>query len=282
MFTLQRGQIEDAVRQRADLSARELAFALAGSRSLSLKRGGVAIEPSGRDRNQPAEQPGGVGRAPRWQYRPPAPPAGSVGPLYNIDTPRRALRASPRSVVELLDALREDQLLTVDGPATLGDTCVRNLRADRASMLAATIDSLDVGLDGLRVAGPATFGDTLDVAGAARLGGTLSVANAASFEGGVVHNGSVTNNGDTIQNGPVTFNGDVTFTGDGLEPVPLALVPVRVVTDISWSNDELRQTSQIVYVARVTSAQSIDVVVSGTACPATPLDASSSNFGDMP
>jgi hypothetical protein len=185
-------------------------------------------------------------------------------------------------VGDLLDALREDQLLTVAGPATLGDTCVRNLRADRASLLAATIESLDVGAGGMRVAGPATLGSTLDVAGDARLGGKLDVEDDASFQGGVILNGVVINNGDTINNGPIIFNGDVIFAGEGQEPVPLALVPVRIVTNVSWSDNELRQTSRIVYVVRVTTAESTEVVVAGTSCPSTPLDASTSNWGDMP
>lgn len=272
MYTEQRGQIEAALRLSTNpgLSAKELASALAsGGRATSLTRGQVVIEPPLERQVVSSAPQGRAERGPRWQYTPPVTDRNFAGSLYNVDMPRGHARTPITSAGSLLDSLRERQLLTVDGPVTLGDTVVQNLRAKRARL--DGIDVTQITVNGLLEVGrEAEIKGGLAVAGGATLGGALEVSGEARHGGDTYNEGNTFNSGTTVHNGPTILNGPVTITnGDG-DTVSFTLTPVEVVTEVTWDGTALKTTSQVIYVPRTDGEEIVRTVVEGTDCDTPP------------
>jgi hypothetical protein len=120
--------------------------------------------------------------------------------------------------------------------------------------------------------------------------GGIKVEGNISIAGGLTASGPVLHSGDVLVEGDVTFAGDTYTEGTTTTSTPAPgggdgddadLVAIEVVTDVTWDGSSLIKTIQTVYVARVANGNT-GVVVSGTSCPTAPLNASASNWSDMP
>jgi hypothetical protein len=266
MFVRRATQFFTATSGNGPVAAAELARALSGGGPTAVFRGPASIEPAPARGEPSALAEGRNGRASKWLHRVPKTPArsGHAGGLYNVDVPRGSLRSPPLTAGGLLDVLREQQALTVEGPATLGDTCVRNLRGLRSSFDSVATDFLDVGPGGLRVAGPTQLGKGLSVQGETTLQGGFLVEGSTTLEGDVITAGSVSHTGPTFYSGPTIFQGPVVLPGPDGEPVELELVPIPVVTNVYWDGSKLQKSLRIVYVSRAEDGGDEEIIDSTT------------------
>jgi hypothetical protein len=242
MFTRRSSQLYASLSSQGPASLAEQVKALSGVGPTAAFGGAVSVQPPTEEK-LPDNAPGRNARGPRWLHRPANSPArdNHAGGLYNVDVPRGALAVRPADNGQLLDTLREPQLLSVEGPATLGDTCVRNLRGGGAILDSLRTDSLIVGPGGITV------------------------------EGNVSIVGGLTASGPALHSGGVVVEGDFSAPGDTSTQVPnqaadAELVTIEVVTDVTWDGTSLIKTFQTVYVARVAAGDTATVVGS-TTCP---------------
>jgi hypothetical protein len=90
----------------------------------------------------------------------------------------------------------------------------------------------------------------------------------------------------TIEGDTIVFAGDV-FLPDPNDPDgpplgPLAAVVRQLLTDIEWDGTQLIKKFRTFTILGAETEEDDDVVVSGTSCPATPINAAASNWSDMP
>jgi hypothetical protein len=265
MFVRRASQLQTAFRSKGAAGHAEQVKALSTGGPTAAFRGAVGVSPRGAY-DTPALPPGENGRAPQWLHRPGKETArnGNAGGLYNVDVPRGSFAVQPLNTGELLDVLREPQLLSVAGPVSLGDTCVRNLRGGKGLFDSLETESLDVGLGGLRVSGPTELSGGLTTEGEVFLGGDVTVEGGVSVGGDVYTQGSVYNAGTVYHSGPTILQGPVVLPGPDGEPVELELVPVTVVTDVFWDGNKLQKTFRIVYVPRAEDGGDEEIIDSTT------------------
>jgi hypothetical protein len=108
----------------------------------------------------------------------------------------------------------------------------------------------------------------------------------------VVNIGGDTTTNVTIEGDTITIDGDTTFTGDvyfpdpsnpGGPPLgPLSVIQASLVTGIMWDGATLTKSYRTFTVLGTVGAEQTSTIVSGVACPSTPLGSSASNYVDMP
>jgi hypothetical protein len=265
MFVRRASQLQSAFRSKGAAGHAERVKALSTGGPTATFRGPASVSPRGAYET-PALPPGGNGRAPQWLHRPAKETArnGNAGGLYNVDVPRGAFAVSPLTNGELLDVLREPQLLSVAGPVSLGDTCVRNLRGARGLFDSLDVKSLDVGAGGLRVSGPAELSGGLATGGEVILGGDVNVEGDLDVGGDVYTQGNVYNEGTVYHSGPTIFQGPVVLPGPDGQPVDMELVPITVVTNVFWDGSALLKSLRIVYVPRAEDGGDEEIIDSTT------------------
>jgi hypothetical protein len=265
MFVRRASQLQSAFRSKGAAGHAERVKALSTGGPTATFRGPASVSPRGAYET-PALPPGANGRAPQWLHRPAKETArnGNAGGLYNVDVPRGAFAVPPLTNGELLDVLREPQLLSVSGPVSLGDTCVRNLRGGKGLFDSLETESLDVGLGGLRVSGPTELSGGLTTEGEVILGGDVTVEGDLGVGGDVYTQGNVYNEGTVYHSGPTIFQGPVVLPGPDGQPVDMELVPIPVVTNVYWDGSKLQKSLRIVYVPRAEDGGDEEIIDSTT------------------
>lgn len=265
MFVGRARQFYSQLRRPSTVAASEVARALTGGGPTFVCRGAISVEPRAKQQDALPERPAGRnGRATKWTHRPPTAPgrSGHIGGLYNVDVPRGGFRVAPLTVGDLLDTLREPQMLTVHGPVSLGDTCVRNLRADVASMLEVDAYAARVGRGGLRNTGRTKLDGPLETSGGVTHAGDVYVDGSMTVNGPVTSSSDQIHTNTTIHSGPTIFEGPVVVTTASGDELELEVVDITVVTDVYWDSSAgvLRKATERVFILRSTGGDDAQII----------------------
>lgn len=280
MFTLQSGQIENALRLSGmpDMSAKEMVQGLANCQAPLQHRGQVTISQPIQN-FFPALQPAG----PQLSF-----PSLNVKDITVNIPPWQNIPFTPIPYPEWPEWKNTEFVappaLVVDGPIQAGP--VTSPETNTVNHNSTTIVN----------EGDLINGGDITNAGDTHLGGDVyidrrvitqqtvvnkgpvfndnTVVNRQEVHNEVAHNYYTHNHGPSYHydetyfdgpnfiNGPTTVVGPIIVQGQALNPIPLP-----VVTDVVWEDDALKVKKRNVFLLAVADAETTTTIIEGTACP---------------
>ena len=263
MFTLQSGQIENALRTVGvpDVSAREMMSGMANCQSVIEHRGPVALT------------------QPTINYFPTIKPAGpTISPKFANDTKNTFVNIPPWQNVPFtplpyLPAPAWQMTPFPEWPTT--DYAEPTLRVPGPSQL-GPVDAPEANITNMHTTHITNQGDVINEGDIINQGdtyvqnttidGRVTVQNGGVFNGPVTYNGPVYNSSEannnvvhnqyTVNHGPVENYGDVTIRG-----VPLRSFSLPVVTNVLWDGTLLRKRVKTVRVFGVVQSETTTTVL---------------------
>lgn len=318
MFTMQSGQLENALRggSGTDISAKQMVQSLTNCQQALEHRGPMAMTkvPQDNSFHFPSFSPASpspnfyfpfynrIVNVPPWQHVPwtpiPYPDFPQWQPIPYPDVPGVAPGQPADS------AAVRDNAVVVAGPVASGPIDTPVVTAGDVNSQTITNEGDITNEGGLTNHGPVithgpvthlhTVTNHQTVINKKQVTNEGPVYNASVTNNNVVHSRTVHNHGDTHHHGD-TFVKNIfieevirwvgpMWAGDGTGGYegPLYGIDVDLVTDVTWDGTDLKKVYRNVKLVGSLGSTQEEVIVSGTSCPETPLNATASNFGDIP